>query len=181
MQIILGTFTAEIMFACRPDSLLCSLVTDTADENILTTLTILLQDEIRVIRNLTHLHNETEDIGIVVEKNTLSDIGLKLSSTAVHNTTSKVILFLTKELTIDVDFLCWQLHSGRVVTLDTAKHKAISQDSKLLEGLCSWTFVAKLLNGIEQLLIEDRDVLHATVIAACAAIVLIHLPIQFRA
>jgi hypothetical protein len=169
------------MLAGRPDSLLRSLVTDAADENILTTLAILLQYEIRMICDLAHLHNETEDVGIVVEKNALRDIGLKLSSTTVHNTTSKVVLFLAKELTIDVDFLGWQLHSGRVVTLDTTKHKAIGQDPKLLECLCSWTLVAKLLNRVEQLLVEDRDVLHATVTAACAAIVLIHFPVQFGA
>jgi hypothetical protein len=85
-------------------------IADATDENILTTLTVLLQDQIWVICDLSHLHNETEDVGVVVEKDPLCDIGLEFPGTIVHDTTSKVILLFTEELTINIDLLGRKLH-----------------------------------------------------------------------
>jgi len=133
-----------------------------------------------MIGDLTHLHDKSEDIGIIVEKNTLSDVGLELAGTAVHDTACEIILFLTKELTIDVDFFGWQLHGRGMITLDATKHEAICQDSKLLKGICSRSFVAELLNWVEEFLIENRDMLHATVLATSALTILVHVPIESR-
>ena len=68
-----------------------------------------------------------------------------------------------------------------MVTLDTTKHESISENTKLSEGLLARTLVAELLNGIQQLLIEDRNMLHAAVIAVLATILFIHIPIESRA
>ena len=110
MEIVLRTFATEVMTTGRSNSLLCSLIADAADEDILTTFAILLQDQIRMICDLAHLHNETKNICIVVQDNTLSNVGFELTGTAVHNATSEVILFLPKELTINVDFLGGEFH-----------------------------------------------------------------------
>lgn len=68
-----------------------------------------------------------------------------------------------------------------MVSLDTTKHESIGKDSKLTECFFTWALVAELLNGVEKLLVEHRDVLHPTMVAALAAIVGIHLPVQSRA
>jgi hypothetical protein len=106
VQVVPSTLAAEVVFARRSDSFLCRIITDTAVQYILAALTVLLQDQIGMICDLTHLHDKTKDVGIVVEKNTLSNVCLELSSTAVHDTASKVILFLAEELTINIDLLC---------------------------------------------------------------------------
>ena len=106
MQVVPGTLAAEVVFARRSDSLLSRIITDTAVQDILATFTVLLQNQIRMICHLAHLHDKTEDIGIVVEENTLSNVCLELPGTAVHNAASEVILFLAEELTVNIDLLC---------------------------------------------------------------------------
>jgi hypothetical protein len=53
-EIALCTRTAEVMLAPRLYGLFRRLVTNAADENILSTLGILLQDQIRMISHLSH-------------------------------------------------------------------------------------------------------------------------------
>lgn len=65
-----------------------------------------------------------------------------------------------------------------MVPLDATKHKSVGEDSKLSKSLLSWSVVAELLDWIQQLLVENRDVLHATVIASLATTNFVHLPIQ---
>lgn len=107
VQVVPSTLAAEVVLARRSDSLLSRIITDTAIQDILATLTVLLQNQIGMICDLTHLHDKTEDVGIVVEENTLSNICLELSGTAVHDAASEVILFLAKELTVNIDLLRW--------------------------------------------------------------------------
>jgi hypothetical protein len=68
-----------------------------------------------------------------------------------------------------------------MIALDATKHESIGQDAKLLERLGSRSLVAELLDGVEEFLIEYRNMLHATVVATRAAIVLVHLPVESRA
>jgi hypothetical protein len=180
VQVILGTLSTELVTARRADSLLSSLITDTADQDILTAFAILLQDQIGMVSDLTHLHDKTEDVGIIVEKDTLSDIGLELAGTTVHDAACEIILLLTKELSINVDLLGWKLHRRGMITLDTTKHEAISEDSKLLESFSSRSFVAEFLDRVEKFLIENRDMLHAAVLATSALAILVHVPIESR-
>lgn len=68
-----------------------------------------------------------------------------------------------------------------MITLDATKHESISENTKFSEGLLARTPVAELLNGIQQLLIEDRNVLNTAVVAVPATIILVHIPIKSRA
>ena len=133
-----------------------------------------------MIGNLSHLHDQSEDVGIVVEQNTLGDIGLELAGSAVHNTAGKVIFLLAEELTVNIDLLGRKLHGRRVITLDATKHETASEDSKLAEGLLTRTCITECLNWVEELLVKDGNMAHAVVVAASALVVLIHLPIQSR-
>jgi len=63
-----------------------------------------------MIGHLTHLHDETENVGVVIEQNTLGDIGLKLSGAVIHNATCKIVLLLAEELSINIDLLSRQFH-----------------------------------------------------------------------
>jgi hypothetical protein len=134
-----------------------------------------------MICDLSHLHNETENVGVVVEQDTLCNVCLELAGTVVHDTASKVVLFLSKELTVDVNFLGWEFHRRGMIALDTTKHESISENSKLSKRFLARTLIAKLLNGIQQFLIEDRDMLHAAMVTVSAAILLVHIPIEGRA
>lgn len=58
-----------------------------------------------MICNLSHLHNETKDVGVVVEKHALSDVSIKLALAVGHNTVGEIILRFTEELAIDIDLL----------------------------------------------------------------------------
>jgi hypothetical protein len=68
-----------------------------------------------------------------------------------------------------------------MITLDTPKHKPIREDSELSESLFTWTLVPKLLDWVQEFLVEDGNVLHTTVATAFAATELIHVPIKSRA
>ena len=134
-----------------------------------------------MICDLSHLHNETENVGVVVEQDTLCDVCLESAGAVVHDTASKVVLFLSKELAVDVDFLGWEFHRRGMIALDTTKHESISENSKLSERFLPRTLIAKLLNGIQQFLIKDRDMLHAAMVTVSTAILLVHNPIEGRA
>jgi len=64
-----------------------------------------------------------------------------------------------------------------MITLYTTKHESIGKDSKFTERFLSRSLVTELLDWIEKFLVENGDMLHATVKTARAAIVLIHIPI----
>jgi len=110
IEVVFGTLATKFVTARRSNCFFCSLVTDAADKYVLTAFGILFQDEIRMVSDLTHLHNQTEDVGVIVEQNTLSDVCFELSGTVVHDTTSEIVLLFAKELTVDIDLLSWQFH-----------------------------------------------------------------------
>jgi hypothetical protein len=137
------------MSARRADRFFGSLVADAADNNVLTTFAVLLQNEIRMVRYLAHLHNETEDVRIVIEKDALSDVRLEFPSAIIHNTASKIVFFLAEKLAINVDLFGRQFHSGRVITLDTTKHEPICEDSELAESFFARPLIAILLDWVQ--------------------------------
>ena len=110
MKVVLRALSAEIMFTGRSDGLFCGLIADAAHENVLTTFAILLQDQIGMVSDLSHLHDETEDVRVVVKQNTLGNIGLELSGTVIHDTSSEVVLFFTKELAVNIDLFGRKFH-----------------------------------------------------------------------
>ena len=65
-----------------------------------------------MISNLAHLHDQTKNVGVIVEHDTLCDICFKFAIALIHDAASKIILFLPKELSINIDLLCRQLHRG---------------------------------------------------------------------
>lgn len=67
-----------------------------------------------------------------------------------------------------------------MIALDTSKHESISKDAEFFECDFSFSTITILLYRVEQFLIENRDVLHATMITACAAVVGVHVPVQSR-
>jgi len=54
------------MFTPRSNRFLGGFVADVANQNILPNLGVPLEEQIGVVRDLAHLHDETEDVGIVV-------------------------------------------------------------------------------------------------------------------
>jgi len=116
-----------------------------------------------MIGDLAHLHDETEDVGIVIQQHALCDISLELASTIRHDAAGKVVLFLAEKFAVNVDLLGRKLHGGGVVNLDTTEHEAVGEETELRKGFLALADVTILLDWIEQLLVEDRDVLHAVV------------------
>lgn len=78
-----------------------------------------------MVGNLTHLHDQSEDVGVVVQQNTLGDIGLEFASAVVHNAACKVVLLFAEEFAIDINLLGWELHRGGVVCLDSTEHETV--------------------------------------------------------
>jgi hypothetical protein len=87
--------------AAGPDGTLCWFVTDTANKHVLTTLGMFLQDQIRVIGYLSHLHNQPKDVGVVIEHNTTTNVGVKLPGGVCHDAGREVAFNLTKELVMN--------------------------------------------------------------------------------
>ncbi len=57
----------ELVSAAGPDCLFGRFITDVANQDILTAFCMPLEQEIGMIRNLAHLHNQTEDICVIVK------------------------------------------------------------------------------------------------------------------
>ena len=97
LDIILGASTTKLMTTARSDCFLSRFIANTANENILAILRMLLQDQVRMISNLTHLHDETEDVSIVVQHDTSAHISIELSSGVGHYALGKVAFNLAEK------------------------------------------------------------------------------------
>ncbi|KAI6751927.1 hypothetical protein HG531_006623 [Fusarium graminearum] len=84
-DIATNTGSAKVVLAPTAHRILSRLVTNAADEDILSSLGILLQEQVGMVSNLSHLHDETKDVGIVVEENTLCDVRRKGSDVQEAN------------------------------------------------------------------------------------------------
>lgn len=56
-----------------------------------------------MIRYLAHLHNQAENVGVIVKHNTTTDISVKLPSGIGHDARRKVALNLAEELIVQND------------------------------------------------------------------------------
>jgi len=54
-----------------------------------------------VIGHLPHLHDQTKDVCIVVQHDTLTDIGIELSSRIGHNAAREIMFDLTEKFIVD--------------------------------------------------------------------------------
>src|SRR5436309_2318461 len=70
----------EGMVTLRLYGFLSHIIAYLADENLLASPALSSQKEIWMIGNLSHLHNEPEDVGVIVQHDALSDIVVKLPS-----------------------------------------------------------------------------------------------------
>jgi hypothetical protein len=62
-----------------------------------------LQDQIGVIGYLPHLHDQTKNVGVVVEHYTSADVGVKLARSVCHDTTGEIVFDLAEKLIVDGD------------------------------------------------------------------------------
>ena len=69
LHVDLDTRTAEIVLALRSDGVFGDFIANVADEDILAAFGRPFQQQIWVVGNLTHLHDETKNVGVVVEHN----------------------------------------------------------------------------------------------------------------
>lgn len=96
------------MLATRTDCFFGRLVTDVAHQHILPALCTLLCDQIRVIGNLPHLHDEAEDVGVVVKHDTSSDVSVKLARCRTHDAVRKILFLVAKEFVVNHNIFRWQ-------------------------------------------------------------------------
>lgn len=97
-NIVFRALTAEFMVTTRPDRFLGRLITDIAHQNILAILGVLLQNEIRMVRHLTHLHDKSKNIGVVIEHHTPAHVSIKLPSRVRHDASREVTFNVSKKL-----------------------------------------------------------------------------------
>jgi hypothetical protein len=62
-----------------------------------------LEDQIGVICDLSHLHDQTENVGVVVKHHTSADVGIKLARSVGHDTPGEIMFDLAEELVVDGD------------------------------------------------------------------------------
>ena len=75
----------EVMAAGRSDGIFSNVVADGADEDILTALGVLLGDHVRMVSHLAHLHDQAEDVGVVIEHHSLGNIGVEGTVSVGHD------------------------------------------------------------------------------------------------
>lgn len=99
-HVVLGTLSAKFVMTSRPDGAFSGLITDVADQYVLPTFTVFFEYQIWMIRYLPHLHDQTKNIGIVVEHDTTADVSIELSSGVGHDTGRKITLDFAEELVV---------------------------------------------------------------------------------
>ena len=178
-NIVFSTSATEFVVAARANWFFGCLVADAADEDILTACGVLFEDEIRVVCYLTHLHDQAKDVGVIVEHNTTADIGVECSSHVGHDAGGEVPLDLAEELIVDDNFLWWELHRCCVVSLHASKHDTVCHEAELVQSLATERRVLPLSDRVEQFLIEDRNMVEASMVAGCTFLALVLVPMKF--
>lgn len=84
-DVVFGAFAAELVVAARADCLFGGFVADAADQHVLAALGVFLEDQVGVVGDLTHLHDQTEDVGVVVKHHSAADIRVELPMRVRHN------------------------------------------------------------------------------------------------
>lgn len=85
LYIVFGTLAAEVMAALGSNCIFGWFVTNTTHCNVEPWLRVFLQDKIWMVCDLAHLHDQAEDVGIVVQHDTTADICIKLSGGIGHD------------------------------------------------------------------------------------------------
>ncbi len=132
-DVVLGAFAAEFVVAARADGFLGRFVADAADEDVLAAFGVLFEDEVGVVGDLAHLHDETEDVGVVVQHHTAADVGIELADGVRHDAGGEVALDFAEEFIVDDDFFWGKLHGCSVVALHAPQHNAIGDETKFAE------------------------------------------------
>jgi hypothetical protein len=84
----------------RPDGAFGRFVADVANQYILPTFTVFLENQIWMVCYLSHLHDQTEDVGVIVKHDTTANIGIELSIGVGHDTGREVTFDFAKELVV---------------------------------------------------------------------------------
>lgn len=103
-DVVMGTLAAKVVAAARPDRIFGRLIAHATHQDIMTGLTglpTLLENEIWVVGDLAHLHDQPEDIGVVVEHDTAADVGVELPGCVAHDTAGEVLFDLAEKLPME--------------------------------------------------------------------------------
>lgn len=103
LDVIPGALAAEFMATARTNGLFGCFVADTAYQYVLAAFCFPLQKKIRVVGDLTHLHDQAKDICVIVQHDSAADIGVKLSSGVGHDAGGEVALDFAEEFVVDYD------------------------------------------------------------------------------
>lgn len=103
LNVVFGTLAAKLVVTARSNRILRRLITYAADQNIESGLHMFLQNEIRVIGYLPHLHDQTENVGVIIEHDTSANVGVKLTRGVGHDTTREIMFDLAEEFIMDSD------------------------------------------------------------------------------
>ena len=85
------------MTAARTDSFLGRLIADATDKDVLPTFSVFLQDQIRMVGNLPHLHDESENICIIIQHYATAHVSIELSARIGHDTLREIAFNLPEE------------------------------------------------------------------------------------
>lgn len=91
------------MTTARSNGFFGGLVANATYENILSTLRMLLQNQIRMVGDLTHLHDETENVGVVVQHDAAAHVSIELPSGVGHDALGEISFDLAKEFVVQDD------------------------------------------------------------------------------
>lgn len=94
---ILDAGATKFVSAAGPHCLFGRFITDVADQDILTAFCMPFEQQIGMICDLAHLHDQTEDIGVIVEHDTTRDIGIKLASCVRHDARGEITFDFPEE------------------------------------------------------------------------------------
>lgn len=178
MEVVTGAFSTKFVSTGRSDGLLGRLVTNAADQDILTTFRTLLQDQVRMICDLTHLHDQTEDVGVIIEYDSLSHVCIELAIGICHDARRKVAFDLPEEFVMDDYMFGRQFHRSRVVSFESTKHYSIREQAQFVHAFLTNIRII-LGDRVENFLDENGDMVETTVMAYVAALRCVLRPMQF--
>lgn len=84
-DVVFGAFAAEFVVATRADRLFGGFVADAANQHVLAAFGVFLEYQVRVVGDLAHLHDKTEDVGVVVQHHAAADVRVELPMSVRHD------------------------------------------------------------------------------------------------
>lgn len=110
-----------------------------------------------MIYHLTHLCQQLENVGVVVQDSALLHISGEFSLSVTEERLVQVLFLLVEQVSADRHGSGWQAEVVRSFNFGSPQHDTVQQQSQLAERFLANSLCAIVLNGLQDLVVPPTD------------------------